>query len=194
MQENRRSENVKQIIGELLAISPILIVSFFINLFAQALLSVVLIFTFKRFYKNGCHIPKGKSYICIFITYFTMSFALSVAYKFKGEYFTQIVFVSVVCFINALTGEWQENSNKFILIKEPYIKLRNAEIKRQSFNVDTCTETELRERCNLKGFSFSKTEKAVQHFIYKIEHKILDPIRPETSENERYRMKKELTE
>lgn len=160
-------QKTKQVIGEFLAICPIFIVSYFIDLLPQALLSAVLIFLFKLFYKDGYHTPNGKEYICILITYFTMILALAVAYLFKGEYFMQIIFISVVCFINAWIGEWQVKSGKFDIIHEPYNRLRNEELKRQTFDIRTCTEAQLRERCRLKKLSPLLTERAIKLYIYK---------------------------
>lgn len=167
MQESRRIKYTKQVIGEFLAICPIFIVSYFIDLLPQALLSAMLIFLFKLFYKNGYHTPKGKEYICILITYFTMTLALTVAYLFKDEYFTQIIFISIVCFINAWVGEWQVKSGKFDIIHEPYNRLRNEELKRQTFDIYTCTESQLKERCRLKKLSPLLTERAIKLYIHK---------------------------
>lgn len=195
MQENRRIEKIKQIIGELISVSPIIVISYFIGLLFQALLSVVLIFTFKLFYNKGYHTPKKKEYICIIITYSIMTISLSIAYLFKGQYYTQIIFVSLVCFVNAYIGEWQENSDKFILIKEPYIKLRDAEIKRQSFNINSCTELDLVNRCQNFGFSKEKTQKAIEHFVFKLPLKELAikyGVEIKSIETERYRMKNKL--
>lgn len=169
--ENKRVrkylENIRQLIGEFLAICPIFIVSYFIGLLPQALLSAMLIFIFKLFYKDGYHTPKGKEYICILITYFTMILSLAVAYLFKGEYFTQIIFISIVCFINAWVGEWQVKSGKFDIIYEPYNRLRNDELKRQTFDIHTCTVSQLRECCRLKRLSPLLTERAIKLYIYK---------------------------
>lgn len=150
MQEATRRENTKQIIGEFLAICPIFVVSYFIGLLPQALLSAVLVFAFKQFYADGFHAPKGKEYVCILITYFTMTLALTVAYFFKNEYFTQVIFIGVVCFISSCYGEKQKGSDKFDIIHEPYNmlrqeKLNSVENKETEF-YNLCRNAKLGER------------------------------------------------
>lgn len=67
------------------------------------------------------------------------------------------------------------------------------ESKKDTFNLDTCTEEELRERCR-KRFKRDveyKTERAIKHFILKLPHEQID-VNVEQSKKERYRMRKLL--
>lgn len=66
--------------------------------------------------------------------------------------------------------------------------------KPKIFNLDTCTEIELKERCQIvfKRDVEYKTERAIKHFILKLPHEEID-INVRTSQTERQRMKKLLT-
>ena len=67
------------------------------------------------------------------------------------------------------------------------------ESKKDTFNLDTCTEEELRERCRqrFKRDVEYKTERAIKHFILKLPHEQID-VNVEQSKKERYRMRKLL--
>ena len=67
------------------------------------------------------------------------------------------------------------------------------ESKKGTFNLDTCTEEELRERCRqrFKRDVEYKTERAIKHFILKLPHEQID-VNVEQSKKERYRMRKLL--
>lgn len=67
------------------------------------------------------------------------------------------------------------------------------ESKKDTFNLDNCTEEELRERCRqrFKRDVEYKTERAIKHFILKLPHEQID-VNVEQSKKERYRMRKLL--
>lgn len=67
------------------------------------------------------------------------------------------------------------------------------ESKKGTFNLDNCTEEELRERCRqrFKRDVEYKTERAIKHFILKLPHEQID-VNVEQSKKERYRMRKLL--
>mgnify|MGYP001624085061 CR=1 FL=1 len=67
------------------------------------------------------------------------------------------------------------------------------ESKKDTFNLDTCTEEELRERCRqrFKRDVEYKTERAIKHFILRLPHEQID-VNVEQSKKERYRMRKLL--
>lgn len=61
------------------------------------------------------------------------------------------------------------------------------------FDLDNCTEEELRARCKerFKRDVEYKTERAIKHFILKLPHEEID-VNPEQSKKERYRFRKIL--
>ena len=61
------------------------------------------------------------------------------------------------------------------------------------FDLDSCTEEELRVRCKerFKRDVEYKTERAIKHFILKLPHEEID-VNPEQSKKERYRFRKIL--
>lgn len=67
------------------------------------------------------------------------------------------------------------------------------ESKKDTFNLDNCTEEELRERCRqrFKRDVEYKTERAIKHFILRLPHEQID-VNVEQSKKERYRMRKLL--
>ena len=67
------------------------------------------------------------------------------------------------------------------------------ESKKDTFDLDNCTEEELRERCRqrFKRDVEYKTERAIKHFILRLPHEQID-VNVEQSKKERYRMRKLL--
>lgn len=72
-------------------------------------------------------------------------------------------------------------------------ELAEVRAKKDSFDLDNCTEKELRERCRqrFKRDVEYKTERAIKHFILKLPHEQID-VNVEQSKKERYRMRKLL--
>lgn len=72
-------------------------------------------------------------------------------------------------------------------------ELAEVRAKKDSFDLDNCTEEELRERCRhrFKRDVEYKTERAIKHFILKLPHEQID-VNVEQSKKERYRMRKIL--
>lgn len=72
-------------------------------------------------------------------------------------------------------------------------ELEDLKNKKDTFNLDTCTEEQLIERCRQR-FTRDveyKTERAIKHFILKLPHEQID-VNVEQSKKERYRMRKLL--
>lgn len=90
---------------------------------------------------------------------------------------------------------WAHEKQKSINIERKLNKLLYE--KKESFDINNCTEEQLRIRIaekypKLKGDKLEyKVFRGLQHFVYKKEHKEID-INPRQSEKERERMKKIL--
>ena len=70
-----------------------------------------------------------------------------------------------------------------------------AERKATRFNLNTCTEQELRHRCQEKGFSGDKTDRAVDLFIHRMTHRKFAKkyiMEEDSSTMCKWRLKKEL--
>jgi len=68
-----------------------------------------------------------------------------------------------------------------------------AQCGSKAFNLDTCTEEQLRARCKerfARDLEY-KTERAIKHFILKLPHSEIDN-NPRQSQTERMRMRKIL--
>lgn len=72
-------------------------------------------------------------------------------------------------------------------------RVKELEEKKDTFDLDNCTEEELVARCKqcFKRDVEYKTERAIKHFILKLPHEQID-VNVEQSKKERYRMRKIL--
>lgn len=72
-------------------------------------------------------------------------------------------------------------------------RVKELEEKKDTFDLDNCTEEELVKRCRqrFKRDVEYKTERAIKHFILKLPHEQID-VNVEQSKKERYRMRKIL--
>lgn len=88
----------------------------------------------------------------------------------------------------------KENKNHdFITVTYGSNKFKITIDECDSFNIDTCTEEELKNQCRIKGLNAYQTEQAIKHFALRLSHKEINPLSIECSKAERNRLKKKLT-
>lgn len=126
--------------------------------------------------------------ICLLITSAVAFIGIMLTLPVHISLLSSIPVALFICWVGNLV---QDRIDLTLYNKQYKLKIDELE-KPKPFDLDNCTEIELRERCKLKGYKPKKIERAVVHFIHKTEHKLIDPVRPESSENERYRMRKDL--
>ena len=130
------------------------------------------------------------------ITYHNMStkkcIALSIA-LFAVSAFPLIVLNTKIGLISSIPIAIGMTWFLYVLGLKDKAERELEESKKDTFNLDTCTEEELRERCRqrFKRDVEYKTERAIKHFILKLPHEQID-VNVEQSKKERYRMRKLL--
>ncbi len=166
-------KKINKIIGEAVLISPLLVISIFLNLWSECALIIILLFIYKSLYPIQYH--ADKNIVCIALSYATVGIGLAIGYIFKREYVLLIIIFNAVAYISARVGYLQRKAQAYDLIEKPYYELVEfyENNRRKEFNIDTCTESELRERCAELRLSKINTELAVEFFINKTPHKIL---------------------
>lgn len=166
-------KKINKIIGEAVLISPLLVLSIFLDLWSECTLIIILLFIYKSRYPLQYH--ADKNIVCIALSYATVGIGLLIAYVFKREYVLLIIVFNAVAYISARVGYLQRKAQAYDLIEKPYYELVEFYEKNmhKDFNIDFCTEEELRRRCQEKQISKANTELAVEFFINKTPHKIL---------------------
>lgn len=130
------------------------------------------------------------------ITYHNMStkkcIALSIA-LFAVSAFPLIVLNTKIGLLSSIPTAIGMTWFLYVLGLKDKAERELEEYKKDTFNLDTCTEEELRERCRqrFKRDVEYKTERAIKHFILKLPHEQID-VNVEQSKKERYRMRKLL--
>ena len=129
------------------------------------------------------HNASTKKCIALSIALFAVSALLLIVFNMK------IGLLSSIPIAIGMTWYLHEMGLKQSAEKE----LEEVRAKKDSFDLDNCTEEELRERCRqrFKRDVEYKTERAIKHFILKLPHEQID-VNVEQSKKERYRMRKLL--
>lgn len=187
-------KQLTKIIGEAVLISPLIVISIFLNLWTECLLIVILLFIYKSFYPLQYH--SNKNIICIIISYTAVSLGLLISYIFNKEYILLILIYNIIAYTSAKLGALQRKAQKYELIEQPYkdlVKYYNDLNK--TFNANSCTETELINRCKELNFSEENTKLAILFFIKKLKHREIANmycIEEDSVTKAKYRMKKLL--
>lgn len=130
------------------------------------------------------------------VTYHNMStkkcIALSIA-LFAVSAFPLIVLNMKICLLSSMPIAIGMTWFLYVLGLKDKAERELEESKKDTFNLDNCTEEELRERCRqrFKRDVEYKTERAIKHFILRLPHEQID-VNVEQSKKERYRMRKLL--
>ena len=164
-------KKLNKAIGEAVLISPLFIISIFIDLWSECALIIALLFLYKSAYPVQYH--SQKNIVCVGISYGAVIIGLIIAYVFKREYIIIILSYNIVAYASARIGYLQRKAEKYELIAEPYSELVKFYNSVTAFNPETATEAELVERCRRCGLSAENTALAVEFFIKKTPHKIL---------------------
>ena len=163
-------KKLNKITGEAVLISPLFALSIILNLWSECLLIIVLLFLYKAIYRENYH--ANKNIICVLISYSAVTFGLLVAHTFPKQYLLIILIYNVIAYASAKIGALQLKAKKYELIAEPYSELVEFyhEYKNKPFDVESCTEEELIERCRTKHFSEENIKLAIEFFINKTKH------------------------
>lgn len=164
-------KKLNKVIGEAVLISPLFIISIFIDLWSECALIIALLFLYKSAYPMQYH--SKRNIVCVGISYGAVIIGLIIAYVFKREYIIIILSYNIVAYASARIGYLQRKAEKYELIADPYSELVKFYNSVTAFNPETATEAELVERCRRCGFSEDNTMLAVEFFIRKTPHKIL---------------------
>ena len=189
-------KKLNKIIGEAVLISPLFALSFLFDLWSECLLMIVALFFYKSLYPQQYH--ADRNIVCILLSYLTISIGIIIAYVFRKQYILIILLYNIIAFISARVGYMQIQSKKYDIIAEPYKELvifYKKSIEKKPFNTNSCTETELIDRCKELNFSEYNTKLAVLFFIKKLKHRdIADmlSIEEDSVTKSKYRMKKLL--
>lgn len=99
--------------------------------------------------------------ICLFITSLVVFFGILFCLPIR----TSLLSAIPIAFTVALVG--------YLIAYKIEIEQEKVAERKKSFDLDTCTETELIERCRALRFSDINTELAVEFFIKKTPHRII---------------------
>ena len=167
-------KKLNKIVGEAVIISPLFALSIPLDLWSECLSMITLLFFYKAIYPIQYHAERN--FVCILLSYSTVIIGLVISYVFQKEYILITILCNAVAFIGARVGSMQMNEKKYMLIAEPYAELvafYNQAVVKKPFNTDTCTESELIDRCRQLRFSDENTELAVEFFIRKTPQRII---------------------
>ena len=131
-------------------------------------------FISKNFYEKQYHAKSLKQ--C-----FTMSlmiFAAAIIFVFPVEISMtfSVIIGSGIAYISYKAGTIQDKLRDYDYIEPRYnqlVEFYKAATTQKQFNVDTCTEDELRQRCERLRFGEENTELAVEFFIKKTKQSII---------------------
>lgn len=168
-----------KIIGEAILVSPLFVISIFLDLWSECIVIIALLFIYKSFYSLQYHAETNK--LCIVISYLTVISGLIIAYVFKKEYILIVILDNMVAYAGARIGIMQRKAKQYELIAEPYAELvefyntvkAKEKSQKEHFNVDEATEEELIARCKELHFSEKNIELAIEFFIKKTKHEII---------------------
>lgn len=134
----------------------------------------LLYFITKNFYARQFHSHSLKE--CFILSLIVFSLVLLTALPTAISIAFSIVLGLAIAFISYKIGIMQFKLKDYEYIEPRYNELVDFYKKSTSakpFNLNTCTESELRERCAELRFSQDNTELAVEFFIKKTKHSII---------------------
>lgn len=167
-------QKLNKIIGEAVLISPLFVLSIFFDLWSECALIIALLFFYKSMYPLQYH--ADKNIVCIALSYCTVIIGLVIAYVFRKQYLLIILLFNAVAFMSARVGNMQRKAQKYELIVEPYTELvefYNQTVVKKPFSTDTCTESELIDRCRELHFSDDNIQLAIEFFIRKTPQRVI---------------------
>lgn len=131
-------------------------------------------FLTKGIYAKQYHARSLKE--CFGISLFAFGVATFLCVSHETSIAFPVVFGASIAFISCKIGIVQEKLKDYDYIEPRYnflVDFYRKETEKKPFDVNTCTEEELRKRCNELRFSQDNTELAVEFFIKKTKHSII---------------------
>lgn len=135
----------------------------FALVFGKLIESIIVMFSyFLLRYKFDKTFHSANMWVCVTLSIMMCWVMIAVTLPISVSILSGIVVGVIDCYLLYKARDYVDVRNEILTIKKP-----------KPFDVDTCTESELLERCAELKLSQENTELAVEFFIKKTKHKIL---------------------
>lgn len=131
-------------------------------------------FISKNFYEKQYHAKSLKQ--CFTMSLMIFAAAIIFVFPVKISMTFSVIIGSGIAYISYKAGAIQDKLRDYDYIEPRYnqlVEFYKAATTQKQFDVDTCTEDELRQRCERLRFGEENTELAVEFFIKKTKQSII---------------------
>lgn len=177
-------------IGGFLAIVGLLIgYSFLVGKPIEFALIFLPYFITKGFYEQQYHAKSLKQCLLLSVGIFALAVTITLPKRYSVCF--SLAFGLAIALVSCKVGNAQHIAHEYAVLTAP-----------KPFNIDTCTESELLERCKSLNYNMLKTQMAVKFFIDKEKPRDVwlwlcetqdNPIDWDSVKQTKWRMKKELS-
>lgn len=153
--------------GFLFVLTTLLTYAYFVDKIVEFVLIFLPYFITKGFYSAQWHSTSFKS--CLLLSISIFCFLITIVMPKQYSILCAVLLGLTTAYLSYVAGKIKIKLNDY----DTLIKAQNAEIQPKQFNVDTCTEEKLINRCKELRLSQENTELAVEFFIKKTKQSIL---------------------